>query len=752
MEQVRRILTSAMSLATSAYTTLVIALLATILGWYLASQRVEQRALDVLASRAVAAAHAMERQAARYESALYGLRGLLESSQEVTPAEFNAYIEITGLLSKYSGLTGIGYAEYDGDMHRMRRVFMEPRAENDQTPLPDVVLDANRRAALILARDSGQAAITDTTLLRQIGRPGFLLLIPIYRSGMRPTDLEARRATFVGVVFGRIEAQLFFENILERQQVASLDFLVYGSARNNPNRILYYHAGRSSQLPSEHSRIVPFQIVNQVWSAHFSAGEAALIGAERHAPWIVLVVGALVSVLLFLIRRLQTKQAIQRRHQARALEQQAKHDSLTGLPNRFLFYDKARVQLACKDNFGSIALLDLDGFKEINDTLGHQSGDRLLRAIGQRLNALVPENGVLARLGGDEFAILCSQVSREEMSRYAETLFKALQQPFPVGDIKLQVSGSLGIACYPDNGADIGTLMRCADVAMYVAKHQHCRYRFYDRQLDRHTPERLMMMTELRAAVHNNQLVLHYQPKIDLKTGHWVAVEALVRWQHPRRGMIMPNEFIPLAEMTDVISSLTIWVISESLRQWHLWHRAGLYLRICVNLSMRNLQDEDLPVKLADLLQNHSVAHDCLELELTESALLADPERAFEVVTRISEMGVTFAIDDFGTGFSSLSYLRRLPARSLKVDLSFVRGMQHHAEDAAIVRSTIQLAHNLDMEAIAEGVEDQETLDSLRSLGADLAQGFYIGKPMDASALNEWAERCPWKNTGQKRQ
>lgn len=748
MKRAERVLTLAASVASNAYAMLIVSLAVTVFGWYLVFQEVNERTLERLDANALAAARAMERQAARYESALYGVRGLLESSQEVTADEFRAYIEITGLLTKYPGLTGIGYAVSDGDPQRMRRVFMEPPLGRRQHALPEVFLDDNRRAALRRARDSGQAAITDTTLLQQIGKRGFLLLVPIYRSGVLPKTVDARRAAFVGAVFGRIEADLFFEDILERQHLGGMDFLVYGAARADLSRLTYYHAGRSSQQASVHSRNTPFQMVDQMWSATFRASPAALVGPERYTPSLVLLAGAVVSGLLFLIRRLQMKHETQRQLQAAALEQQAKHDSLTGLPNRFLFYDKAREQLASPDSIGSVALLDLDGFKEINDTLGHQSGDRLLRAIGLRLNALVAPTGTLARLGGDEFAILYSGVPRSEMARYAATLFEVLQQPFAVGDIKLQVSGSLGIACYPDDGNDIGTLMRCADVAMYVAKNQHCRYRFYDPAHDQHTPQRLMMMTELRDAIREGQLVLHYQPKIDLKTERWVAVEALVRWQHPSRGLIMPNEFIPLAEMTDIISPLTFWVIAESLRQWRTWHSAGLRLRICVNLSMRNLQDEDLPAKLADLLGQYSVERNCLELELTESALLADPERAFDVVTKIAEMGVAFAIDDFGTGFSSLSYLRRLPAQSLKVDLSFVRGMREHAEDAAIVRSTIQLAHNLDMEAIAEGVEDGLTLKLLRELGSDLAQGYYIGRPMDPATLSEWAARSPWKNAG----
>lgn len=489
-------------------------------------------------------------------------------------------------------------------------------------------------------------------------------------------------------------------------------------------------------------------MINQVWSVTFRTPRATLIGSERDKPLIVLVLGIAVSALLFGIRRLQIRHQRQRQIQAAELEYQATHDSLTGLPNRFRFYDSVREQLAGPDAAGCIALLDLDGFKEINDTLGHHSGDVLLRAVGPRLNSAVPAGGMLARLGGDEFAILLPWVSRDEMKLWAEKFLEGLQQPFGVGGIKLQISGSLGVACYPDDGKDIGTLMRCADVAMYVAKQEHGKYRFYDRADDRNTPQRLMMMTELREAIRSNQLVLHYQPKIDLKTDCWVAVEALVRWQHRSRGLIMPNDFIPLAEMSDLISPLTFWVIEESLRQWRAWHDAGLRLRVCVNLSMRNLQDEDLPAKLAELLQRYSVEHSCLDFELTESALLADPERAFDVVTKMSEMGIQFAIDDFGTGYSSLSYLRRLPVQSLKIDLSFVRGMRDNAEDDAIVRSTIQLAHNLQMEAIAEGVEDKETLDLLRGLGSDLAQGYYIGKPMDPTALAEWAARTNWKTGG----
>ena len=723
----------------SAYGILLISLAATWLGWYVVSEAVRERAINRFNAKALATARAMEHQAEHYEAALYGVRGLLESSEEVTADEFRIYIDITGLLKKYPGLTGIGYAVADGNTQSMRRQFMVPPLGMGQTLAPNFLLDDNRRAALEQARDSGQAAITDSTLLRQIGRTGFLLLIPIYQNGIRPTTLETRRASFVGTVFGRIETELFFANIVKQQQLAERDFIIYASAQADPAQIAYNHARHAPEQNSVHSKSVPFQMIDQVWSVTLRTPRERLVDSERDKPLIVLAVGTAASLLLFLIGWLQTRHQRQQKIQAAELEYQARHDSLTGLPNRFQFYDKTDEQFAGPHPVGCIALLDLNRFKEINDTLGHHSGDMLLRAVGPRLSPLIPAGGLLARLGGDEFAILCAGVSRKEMEQCAGKLWDALQQPFEVDGIKLQISGSMGIACYPEDGKDIGTLMRCADVAMYMAKQTYDKYRFYDRADDRHTPQRLTMMTELREAIRSDQLVLHYQPKIDLKTDHWIGVEALVRWRHPSHGMVMPNDFIPLAEMTDVISPLTSWVIEESLRQWRAWHDTGLRLRICVNLSMRNLQDENLPNKLAELLQRYSAEPNCLEFELTESALLADPERALKVVTRISEMGVLFAIDDFGTGYSSLSYLRRLPVQSLKIDLSFVRGMREHAEDAAIVHSTIQLAHNLEMEAIAEGVEDKETLDLLRGLGSDIAQGYYIGKPMPPAVLAAWA-------------
>lgn len=702
-------------------------------------------------AKTLAAVRAIERQAARYDAALYGVRGLFESSEEVTEDEFRVYIETTGLLKNYPGLSGIGYATLDGgtDVLRMSKIFVEPAGNGQPTEIASFLLDDARREAVEDARDSGKGTITRSTQMPFINKKGFFLVVPIYRSGSRPITLEDRRTWFIGAVFARVEADLFFVSVFDWQQVAALNFVIYDIVRADPARIVYSHSGSLSPDNHAYEQHAPFRMVNQTWSARFTAPKGLLTESEREKPLIALIGGVIVSMLLFLISWLQTKNLGHRKIQAAQLEYQARHDSLTGLPNRFRFYDNARVQLANPDARGCIALLDLDGFKEINDTLGHHSGDVLLRAVGPRLNSVVPATGLLARLGGDEFAIMLTWVSREETKRWAKKLLEALQQPFEVGGIKLQISGSLGIACYPDDGKDIGTLMRCADVAMYVAKHDSCRYRFYDRADDRNTPQRLMMMTELRDAIRNDQLVLHYQPKIDLKTNSWVGVEALVRWQHPSRGLIMPNDFIPLAEMTDLISPLTSWVIEESLRQWRTWHDAGLHMRVCVNLSMRNLQDEDLPAKLAELLLRYSVEHNCLEFELTESALLADPERAFAVVTKISEMGILFAIDDFGTGYSSLSYLRRLPVQSLKIDLSFVRAMRDNAEDAAIVRSTIQLAHNLQMEAIAEGVEDKETLEMLRGLGSNLAQGYYIGKPMDPTALAEWAAKSTWKTPSQ---
>ncbi|HEX4018038.1 MAG TPA: EAL domain-containing protein [Frankiaceae bacterium] len=441
--------------------------------------------------------------------------------------------------------------------------------------------------------------------------------------------------------------------------------------------------------------------------------------------------------------RLVTRASRRLREQADRNHNLANHDPLTGLPNRELLRRRTLAAIRRSNRTGrrvALLLLDLDRFKEINDTLGHHHGDLLLQEIGPRLASVMREGDCIARLGGDEFVVLLPDVAD---AVHAQTLGRRIRAelaaPFVLEGVSLDVEASVGIAVTPEHGTDFSTLLQHADVAMYVAKKAHLGLSVYDRVLDDHSPLRLALISELRAALADpGQFVLHYQPKLDMKTGKLSGFEALVRWQHPERGLLVPDEFIPDAERTGMIRTLTDLVLSEAVRQVNVWKQAGVKLPVAVNLSTRCLLDPQFPDDVGALLDAHGVAGSELVLEITESAIMADPERAHEILSRLVALGVGISIDDFGTGYSSMAHLKRLPIDQIKIDKSFVIDLVDNPNDAAIVRSMVDLARGLGLGVVAEGVETAETWNHLQDLGCTSAQGFYLSRPLPADDVLPW--------------
>ncbi|MCP5326563.1 MAG: EAL domain-containing protein [Oceanospirillaceae bacterium] len=426
------------------------------------------------------------------------------------------------------------------------------------------------------------------------------------------------------------------------------------------------------------------------------------------------------------------------------LEHQASHDALTGLPNRVALRSLLDDTLEQAKSYGqtvAMLLIDLDRFKEINDTLGHHYGDVLLKKIGPRLRPLLLENRArLARLGGDEFAVIMPSLGqREDARQLARKIVQAIREPFDLGSMPVEIAASVGISIFPEHGQDTSTLLRCADVAMYRAKNVPEGVLFYATEQDEHSPRRLALMTALNHAVRGEQFFLCYQPKIHLGRQQLDGLEALIRWQHPDFGPVSPGEFIHLAEMTDLIVPITHWVLEEAISQLNRWNAQGLQYKVAVNVSARNLLDDSLANNIAQLLARYQVDASQLEIEITESALMQDPEHALQVLREISQLGVSLAVDDFGTGYSSLAYLRQLPINCLKIDLTFVRHMLDNAQDEIIVNSIVHLAHNLNLTVVAEGVEDAATYQRLAQMGCDIAQGYYMSKPIVAGDVPAWA-------------
>ena len=422
----------------------------------------------------------------------------------------------------------------------------------------------------------------------------------------------------------------------------------------------------------------------------------------------------------------------------------AHHDSLTGLTNRAFFHKQFKERIL-KGGYSNavLFLLDLDRFKEINDTLGHFTGDKVLQKIGPRLKNLNSKHEfVVSRLGGDEFTILFYGVeSKEESENLGEQILSALRKPFVIDDLSLELDTSVGIANYPQDGMDSHALLRSADVAMYMAKKVGGGFSFYDHDRDIHTPERLAMIAEMGSSIKSGQLFLHYQPKINIVTKEIVGFEALARWEHPRLGLLGPSMFVPLIEMSNSIDQLTEEVLHQALSQQMQWRKNGMNYSVAVNISARNLIDNSLILLLEKMLEYYDTPKGMLELEITETALMHDAYRATDYLKQIADLGILLSIDDFGTGYSSLSYLQKLPIHKLKLDREFIMGMLDNHQGTKIVETIISLANTLDLDVIAEGVEDQETLDQLREMNCGQAQGYHICRPNTWEHIEHWIKR-----------
>jgi diguanylate cyclase (GGDEF)-like protein/PAS domain S-box-containing protein len=429
------------------------------------------------------------------------------------------------------------------------------------------------------------------------------------------------------------------------------------------------------------------------------------------------------------------------------LAHEASHDALTGLPNRACFLERLeRAVEESDEHCGRFALLlfDLDRFKEINDTFGHASGDRVLRELRSRLVEALPPPAFVARLGGDEFAALLPGADPPRALRDAERIHEKLRRPLIVDGHELDLGASIGIVFYPEQALDAVRLLCAADVAMYAAKRDHCGSMFYSTDMADHDPRRLTLVAELRQAIDDSQFVLYYQPKIDLDTMRLSGAEALVRWMHPYDGLLSPDQFIPLAELTGLIKPLGLRVLDSALTQARLWLREGLAINLAINLAPKNLRDPGLIETIERHLGGPDPLINALTVEITESAIMSHPAEAREVLCRIRELGARISIDDFGTGYSSLAYLQTLPVDEIKIDKCFVREVARGTKGAYIVRSVIDLGHSLGLKVVAEGVEDHTTLDLLSDWGCDLAQGFLVSRPLAAAQFRDWIANPLW--------
>ncbi len=434
------------------------------------------------------------------------------------------------------------------------------------------------------------------------------------------------------------------------------------------------------------------------------------------------------------------------------LARQTLYDSLSELPNRVLFFDRLDqvISLGRRERRQvAVLTMDLNGFKQVNATLGHAIGDKLIQAVADRLRSVARDSDTVARLGGDEFAqVMPTGASVAGAIRAAEKAIDVLREPIDIDGHHLATGISIGIAVFPTHGDDGATLMRHADQAMYAAKRNVTGYAIYtgggdDADEGAHV-RKLTLAGDLRDAIEREQMALNFQPKVSFETNNIAGVEALLRWNHPEHGMVSPDIFIPLAEQTGIIEQLTHWVLNAAMEQHARWAAEGMFIPVAVNLSPVTLHEQEFPAQVADILNKWSVKSSGLMLEITESAIMSDVARATGTVNQLHDMGLRISIDDFGTGYTSLSYIRRLPVSEIKVDKSFVLNMLEVNDDAVIVRSIVELGHNLGLSVVAEGIEDVETWNLLSDLKCNTAQGYFISRPVDAASLSEWAADGTW--------
>jgi diguanylate cyclase (GGDEF)-like protein len=486
-------------------------------------------------------------------------------------------------------------------------------------------------------------------------------------------------------------------------------------------------------------------VIGELETQHHAAAVAQLEAVRVHAAALDVGTPSVLGLVLLLLLGLSSVTRAYRRN----VEDQALHDALTGLPNRTLFAERAANAVRSASRSGqqpAVIMLDLDRFKEVNDTLGHHHGDELLIQVAARIAGVLRPADTVARLGGDEFAVLLGDGGIQGAHRAATRIAAALEPSFTLDGVAVSVEASLGVSVQdvatPDSQLDAASraaeLLRHADMAMYDAKMSRAGISHFRGESQGARPARLALLGELREALNRDELVLHYQPKVAAGSGQLLGVEALVRWQHPTQGLLPPSEFIPVAEATTLIQRLTLIVVDKALTMSRSWLDRGVRLPVAVNVSARSLLDLTFPDAIASALARVGLPADHLCLELTESTIMHDPDRALSIMQDLRAIGVRLSVDDFGTGYSSMAYLKILPVDELKVDRSFVSQMNTSVDDTMLVQSAIDLGHNLGMSVVAEGVEDKQTLMALKDLGADVIQGYYLGRPMNETVLRQW--------------
>jgi len=731
----------------------------------------------------------IENEIRSYEEVLVGLRALFAARDDVSRTEFRRYVEGLELSRRYPGFQALNFArlvkkaQLPGFEGQVRKdgfpdftvrpagerdeyqviVYIEPMEKNRASFGLDIDANPAVAQAKVLVRDTGEI-VTSGRLVRIEGpdqQPvvALAMRLGVYRNATPNETAEERRAAFIGSVgagyrlrdmmrgavdferFGHVRYRLY-----DRGPVASPvpsdslgpDRLLFDSRELAPRGIAASYDDVEGQPLL--ARAIDFPVGGRLWEVQFTR-PAQLLGVERAMPFMALLVGVLASALLF---RLYLQLTGSTRRAEASLSHLATHDPLTGLPNRLLFTSRLAEALGRIHSGLAVLLVDLDRFKNVNDALGHGAGDAVLKACAERLRRTLRDTDLVSHLSGDEFAVLVDPCAQPSAAiAVARKILEALERPLLVQGQEIVPTASIGIAIYGDDGLDVETLLKDAEVAMFRAKENgRNSYQFYTATMNPHSLQRLSLEAALRRGLERAEFELHYQPRIDLRSGEAIGAEALLRWRHPELGMVPPAQFIPIAEETGLIEPIGAWVLREACLQARQWREAGLDgVRVAVNLSARQFRNQSLARDVRRCLDATGVDARLIELELTESMVMHDPEQAVRTLNDLKSMGLSLSIDDFGTGYSSLAYLKRFPIDNLKIDRSFVKGLPGDTEDVAIVASVMALARSLGLRVVAEGVETTEQQEHLKAAGCDEMQGYLASKPLPAQDAQRFLTR-----------
>lgn len=756
-----------------AYLVLAIAVGGTIIVYQFAKHYEHHRILNAFQELATLKAQRIYLRVDGYERALADLRGLFVATETVTETEFKRYLDGVEVSHRYPELFRIGYAPLVTEANRAvletqleSKGLAHFRAAPDHVPYfpilygyptADEALGANlhadplRSEALDAARDRNQPRISPWLTFRLASDPqrGLMLCLPLYAHGVSPSTIQQRRQALAGYVYAAFRTEDLINSTIGPDFERQMHFALVDGNTVDPGN-LAYDSNHTLQMvendPQEIYSIQRLQVSGHPWTLLFVARPQFILAHQSKLPMAVLIGGLLASALAAWLANAATKRLLAERR----IRYLAFHDELTGLPNRAALRNLLSAAITRgqqTDTTLALLIVELRHFREINYTLGHVVGDELLKQVSSRLRQAAATHTTVARISAIEFGVLLPNAAAVEAVAFAERLLKCLEEPLPAGEINYELGAQVGIAFFPDHGTDIDDLIRHADIARNQASKTARDYVVYSAARDPYKPRRLALLGDFRKAIKEYQLQLYVQPKANLRTGEITSGEALVRWQHPTYGLLLPEQFIPLIEPTELIQLLTERMLEAAFQQYHIWRESDLVLPLAVNLSTRNLLHPDLPDIILGLMRAWGAEPAWVDLEVTESGIMLDPALSLRVLNQLHVMGFRLFVDDFGTGYSSLSYLMQLPIDMLKIDKSFIMNMVRDADAAVIVKSTIEMAHSMGMKVVAEGTASEETWEALKRLHCDEAQGHYISPPLPAEDVIGWLKRSSWAHS-----